>query len=67
MMSKPDSLSKYLADIAESKRQPLDFVLYVPPGLGKFNGQNMPNIEETDNPKKIFTASFMGGKEKWQT
>jgi len=65
MMSNQDSLAKYLADIAESKRQALDFVLYVPVGLGKFNGQSVPNIEETSDPKKIFTASFMGGKEKW--
>jgi hypothetical protein len=27
--------------------------------------QSVPNIQETDDPKKIFTASFRGGKEVW--
>jgi hypothetical protein len=65
LTSNPDSLSKYLTDVAEGKRQLLDFVLYVPPGLGKFNGQNVPNIEETSDPKKIYSASLMDGKEVW--
>jgi hypothetical protein len=65
-MSNPDSITKYLSDVAEGKRQPLDFILFVPVGFGKMGTQTIPNIQETDDPKKILTAHFMNGKEKWQ-
>jgi hypothetical protein len=65
-MSNRDSITNYLDDIAAGKRQPLDFVLYVPNGFGKFLTQSIPNIQETDDSKKILTARFRGGKEKWQ-
>ena len=43
----------------------LDFVLYVPIGLGSIGSVKIPNVEETDNPDKIFTAHFNQGQEIW--
>ena len=44
----------------------LDFTLYVPEGFGTLVGNPVPNIEETGDPGRIFTASFNGGKEVWE-
>jgi hypothetical protein len=44
----------------------LDFVLYVPEGFGTLAGNPAPNLEETSDPGRIFTASFNGGKEVWE-
>jgi len=44
---------------------PLDFVLYVPKGCGSPGTQAIPNVEETEDPGKVYTASFDGGKEVW--
>lgn len=62
--SNPDSLNKYLTTVSQGGKL-LDFVLYVPAGFGKMGTQSVSNIQETDDPKKIFTASFRGGKEVW--
>jgi len=43
----------------------LDFILYVPIGLGSIGGVKIPNVEETDNLEKIFTAHFNRGQEIW--
>jgi len=43
----------------------LDFILYVPVGLGSIGGVKIPNVEETDNLEKIFTAHFNRGQEIW--
>lgn len=43
----------------------LNFVLYVPTGYGKSAGFNIPNVEETDDAAKIFTAHFNNGQEVW--
>jgi hypothetical protein len=42
----------------------LPFTLYVPHGYGSYNGQQIPNVQETDKPELIFTAVF-AGKEFW--
>jgi hypothetical protein len=42
--------------------KPLDFTLYVPIGYGRLNGAEIPNVEESSNPDKIYTAHF---KEIW--
>jgi hypothetical protein len=36
----------------------LPFTIYVPCGYGSYNNQRIPNVEETDKPELIFTASF---------
>jgi hypothetical protein len=61
----PQAAQKYFADLKEGKRKPLDFVFYVPPGFGKVAGAAVPNVEETDQPEKLFTAVFAGGREIW--
>jgi hypothetical protein len=43
----------------------LPFTLYVPRGLGSYGGVRIPNVEETDDPKLILTASFPGN-EVWR-
>jgi hypothetical protein len=43
----------------------MDFMLYVPKGYGNLNGTRLPNIQETEDPGKVFTAVFQAGKEIW--
>jgi hypothetical protein len=38
---------------------------YVPAGYGSLGKLKIPNVEETEDPKKIFTAHFNGGREVW--
>ncbi len=62
--SNPDALHKYFE--ALSKGSPaLDFTLYVPAGYGSLDTVKIPNVEETADPQKIFTAHFNGGQEVW--
>ncbi|MDD5288387.1 MAG: DUF362 domain-containing protein [Dehalococcoidales bacterium] len=44
----------------------LPFVLYVPSGYGKVNGKNIPNVQETADPSRLFTVDFDGGSEAWR-
>jgi len=64
IISDPHSINKYF-DAVATGAAPLDFTLYVPPGLGSLETVKIPNVEETDDPKKIFTAHFNGGLEVW--
>ncbi len=59
--SDPDSINKYFDAVSKGKK-PLNFVLYVPPGYGSLGGVSIPNVEETSDPAKVFTAHF---KEVW--
>ena len=43
----------------------LDYIFYVPAGFGTVAGNPVPNLEETGDPGRIFTASFDGVKEVW--
>jgi hypothetical protein len=61
----PEGVSRYIADVQSGTTEPLDFVFYVPPGYGGLAGGEVPNVEETEDPKKLFTASFRGGTEVW--
>jgi hypothetical protein len=60
----PEAISKYREGTAGGA-SPLDFMLYVPQGYGKLNGTRLPNIQETEDPGKVFTASFNQGREVW--
>ena len=64
----PDShwtaVERYVQAVAEGS-SPLPFTVYVPPGLGKCGSRELPNVEETDDPARILTASFRGGEEAW--
>ena len=44
---------------------PMDFILYVPVGFGSIGNVKIPNVTETDDPSKIFTAHFNQGLEVW--
>jgi len=59
-----EAIPKYVKAVSEGA-QPLDFVLYVPGGFGPPEGAAVPNLKETDDPSKILTAHFNGGKEIW--
>jgi hypothetical protein len=52
-----DIIGHYHQAVARGEK-PLPFRLYVPHGYGVYNGVRIPNVEETDNPALIFTASF---------
>jgi hypothetical protein len=60
-----DILTAYHRDIEQGAHL-LPFTLFVPLGYGKVGSKNIPNVEETDNPKLIFTARFDDGREEWR-
>lgn len=62
--SAPEALERYLRDV-RGGGEPLGFVLYVPEGYGSLEGAEVPNVVETDDSAKLFTASFDGGRETW--
>jgi hypothetical protein len=37
----------------------------MPAGYDNLSGRAMPNVEVTDDPARVLTASFAGGKEIW--
>jgi hypothetical protein len=63
-MSQPDALDKYFQALLRGA-PPLNFTLYVPQGYGTLGKVKLPNVEETADPRKIFTAHFNGGQEVW--
>jgi len=58
-------IGRYHADITAGGES-LPFTLCVPRGYGKNGDKDIPNVEETDNPELIFTASFNNGDEVWR-
>ncbi|MFX0082500.1 MAG: DUF362 domain-containing protein [Candidatus Hodarchaeota archaeon] len=57
--------NKYVSDVAKGEIKPLDFVLYVPAEFTTVAGKKVPNVEITDDPIKMYTASFQNGEEIW--
>jgi hypothetical protein len=49
--------------VKSKKMAPLDFTFFVPKGYGA-DGK-LPNVEETPDPARAFTAQFNRGKIKW--
>ena len=49
---------QYIYDKQQGKSN-LRFILYVPSGFDRLEGIVVPNVEVTDDPEKIFTASFI--------
>ena len=60
----PEAIQNYKEDTAKGA-SPMDFMLFVPKGYGNLNGTRLPNIQETEDPGKVFTASFSLGREVW--
>jgi len=59
-----DVIKKYHDEVKQG-RALLPFTVYVPKSFGSFNGLKIPNVQETDNPDLIMTASF-GENEVWK-
>lgn len=64
LQNEPACIKRYFEAVAGGAK-PLDFTLYVPKGYGGPGKQVIPNVQETDDPGKVFSASFGGGKEIW--
>jgi hypothetical protein len=60
-----DVIGRYHSAVAAGA-DPLPFTLYVPRGLGSAGNGRFPNVEETDDPSLMFTASFNGGDDAWR-
>jgi hypothetical protein len=59
------AVNRYVSDVAKGEIKPLDFVLYVPAEFSTLPGKNIPNLVITDDPLKMFTASFQNNEEIW--
>ncbi len=57
-------IDDYIEAVANGA-SPIDFVLHVPVGYNDAAGSPLPNVVETDDPAKILTAHFDGGKQVW--
>ncbi|AKJ39284.1 DUF362 domain-containing protein [Methanosarcina barkeri] len=64
LVSDPASIKNYFKAVYEGA-DPLGFTLYVPAGYGSLEARRIPNVEETEDPGKVFTAHFDGGAEVW--
>ncbi|MGD1120273.1 MAG: DUF362 domain-containing protein [Dehalococcoidales bacterium] len=56
-MKNEDIIGNYHQAVARGAKL-LPFTVYVPRGFGSYDNRKIPNVEETDNPELIFTASF---------
>ncbi len=63
-ISDPHAITTYF-EAASQGAASLDFTLYVPKGFGSLEEVKVPNVQETDDPARIFTAHFSGGQEIW--
>ncbi len=61
----PEALTRYMATVETKAIGPLNFIFYLPAGFEMVGGKKVPNVEITTDPGKIFTASFLDGKEIW--
>ena len=59
-----EAANQYIKAVSDGAA-PLDFLVYVPTGYGSLAGTSVPNVEETEDPDKIFTARFNNGQEVW--
>ncbi|MHB1134980.1 MAG: DUF362 domain-containing protein [Chloroflexota bacterium] len=60
----PQAFDRYVADVRSRAVAPLAFTMFVPQGFGTVGGEQVPNVEETTEPARVFTARF-GGGETW--
>ena len=65
MLSDPESANRYIEAVSQGTQQ-LNFVFFVPTGFVNMAGKTVPNVAETDDAGKVFTAQFNNGKESWQ-
>ena len=60
-----DIIDRYHTALSNNAK-PLPFTVYVPHGHGTIDGRPIPNVTETDDPARMFTASFGDGQEIWK-
>ncbi len=60
----PQAMNMYF-DAVSKGADLLDFILHVPVGFGSIGDVKIPNVAETDDPSKIFTAHFNQSQEIW--
>lgn len=60
-----EAINNYVDRVGADELKPLDFTIYMPAGYDNLSGKMVPNIEITDDPAKILTASFVNGEEVW--
>jgi hypothetical protein len=60
-----EAINQYVEKAATKEVKPLQFTIYMPAGYDNLSGKVVPNVEITDDPAKILTAEFAGGKEIW--
>lgn len=61
---RPEAIKAYVED-TNGGASPIDFTLFVPKGFGGLNGNRLPNVVETEDPARVFTADFRQGAEVW--
>ncbi len=61
----PEAINNYVSRVLKGDAEPLDFKLYVPTGYANMADTNMPNVEVTTDPVKVFTAAFVDSKVIW--
>jgi hypothetical protein len=59
------AVSRYVEAVAQGT-QPLNFVIYVPMKYGTMMGRSVPNVQETTDTAKVFTAHFDDDREVWE-
>jgi len=62
--SNPGAIQGY-KEATEKGTSPLDFTVFVPKGYGNLDGTRLANIQETEDPSRVFTAIFALGRELW--
>ena len=61
----PGSLDRYVAAVLARREEALDFTVHVPTGYERIGGRPVPNVQATADAGQIWTASFLGGRERW--
>jgi hypothetical protein len=65
LVSDRRAVSRYIEAVAQGVR-PLNFVIYVPTKYGTMMGKPVPNVQETTDTAKVFTAHFDDDREVWE-
>jgi hypothetical protein len=65
LVSERGAAKRYVEAVAQGA-QPLNFVIYVPMGYGTMIGRSIPNVQETTDAAKVFTAHFDHDREAWE-
>ena len=60
-----EAINHYVEKAATKEVESLQFKVYMPAGYDNLSGKAVPNVKITDDPAKILTAEFAGGKEVW--